>query len=380
MSDATELLNHVQRLRSILIDVATGRVQIPVAEEEYLAIRGAASRELRSLRVSDPNPFLSLWDWYQHWKANALTSYQSRREYVNDLYRPTIRTLDEMIAGLGKGTSEHNVFSRRLGFSPDSVDPPASVYEDAPAEMRRVLIDIATKSGWNMGELLRVAVGLGKKKWESPEPIQYRPPSRAQVDLIVARWPWYRVYDFAEELARSMLDWTSDHGECPYDVFERALNAYFGQAGIGWQLENGILKARGSEAFRLALHRSASAMGETPLSTAQREIHEAIADLSRRPNPDLTGSIQHAMAALECVARFAADSPNPTLGKLLKQYPGLIPPPLDTAIEKAWGYASNMARHIEEGHEPTRAEAELVVGIATTVATYLARKADRCAH
>jgi hypothetical protein len=122
------------------------------------------------------------------------------------------------------------------------------------------------------------------------------------------------------------------------------------------------------------LHRNASALEQTPLQTAQKEIHEAIADLSRRPAADLTGSIQHAMAALECVFRVAADDPNPTLGKLLKHHPGLIPAPLDTAIEKAWGYASNRGRHIEEGNEPTRDEAELIVGVATAVATYLARK------
>jgi len=165
-------------------------------------------------------------------------------------------------------------------------------------------------------------------------------------------------------------DWEYD----PYQSFEYTLNEYFRHAGIGWQLEDGRLKARGSEALRVILHRNASALEQTPLQTAQKEIHEAIADLSRRPAADLTGSIQHAMAALECVFRVAADDPNPTLGKLLKHHPGLIPAPLDTAIEKAWGYASNRGRHIEEGNEPTRDEAELIVGVATAVATYLARK------
>jgi hypothetical protein len=63
-----------------------------------------------------------------------------------------------------------------------------------------------------------------------------------------------------------------------------------------------------------------------------------------------------------------------TLGALIKRHPGLIPKPLDAAVEKAWGYASERARHIQEGNEPIREEAELIVGIAATVATYLARK------
>lgn len=38
-------------------------------------------------------------------------------------------------------------------------------------------------------------------------------------------------------------------------------------------------------------------------STGSGELHEALQDLSRRPRPEVSGVIQHAMAALECVAR-----------------------------------------------------------------------------
>jgi hypothetical protein len=79
------------------------------------------------------------------------------------------------------------------------------------------------------------------------------------------------------------------------------------------------------------------------------------------------------MAALECVARTASGDAD-TLGAILKRNPGLIPKPLDTAVEKAWGYASEKGRHIKEGNEPTRDEAELIVGIEATVATYLSKK------
>ncbi len=51
-----------------------------------------------------------------------------------------------------------------------------------------------------------------------------------------------------------------------------------------------------------------------------------------------------------------------------------MPKPLDIAVEKAWGYASEMGRHLQEGRTPERGEVELIVGIAATIATYLARK------
>ncbi len=63
-----------------------------------------------------------------------------------------------------------------------------------------------------------------------------------------------------------------------------------------------------------------------------------------------------------------------TLGEIMKRYPDIVPRPLDVAIEKAWGYASENARHVREGRESTFEEAELVVGMVAALATYLARK------
>lgn len=63
-----------------------------------------------------------------------------------------------------------------------------------------------------------------------------------------------------------------------------------------------------------------------------------------------------------------------TLGDLLKRNPGLLPSPLDQMVEKAWGYASERGRHLREGREPKPEEVELIVGLASIVATYLSKK------
>ena len=62
------------------------------------------------------------------------------------------------------------------------------------------------------------------------------------------------------------------------------------------------------------------------------------------------------------------------MGEALKRYPGLLPKPLDTALSQIWGYASNEARHVQEGRETSREEAELLVGLAAALSTYLTRK------
>jgi hypothetical protein len=59
------------------------------------------------------------------------------------------------------------------------------------------------------------------------------------------------------------------------------------------------------------------------------------------------------------------------------QYKGIVPSPLDDSIIKAWGYASEMARHIREGRVPDREEAELVVGLSGNIITYLTKKIEK---
>jgi hypothetical protein len=96
--------------------------------------------------------------------------------------------------------------------------------------------------------------------------------------------------------------------------------------------------------------------------------------LSRRPAPDLPGAVYHSMCSLECVAREVTGDQKATLGDILKRHPSVLPHPLNTALSQVWGYASNEARHGREGQELKRDEAELVVGLAGTVATYLGKK------
>lgn len=110
------------------------------------------------------------------------------------------------------------------------------------------------------------------------------------------------------------------------------------------------------------------------LKTARNELLEALRDLSRRPNPDITGAIQHSMSALECAAREVCGDARATLGDIMKRHRDLIPRPLDEAVSKVWGYASENARHLRESGEPTFEEAELVVNIASAIATYSVRK------
>ena len=183
---------------------------------------------------------------------------------------------------------------------------------------------------------------------------------------------WFRVYDAIEAIYASppTLTWAFSRAVDP-EHFANELNLYFQEQGIGWQLVDGKVEARGTESFEHDVRGTIEQLGDTGRDTAALELQEAIRDLSRRPEPDLTGAVHHAMNALECTARDVTGDPNSTLGAILKRHPQLIPKPLDTAVEKAWGYASNRGRHITEGNLPSYKDAELIVGTSAVVCRYL---------
>ena len=76
---------------------------------------------------------------------------------------------------------------------------------------------------------------------------------------------------------------------------------------------------------------------------------------------------------LECVARDADGSAD-TLGKIISRLD--IPAPLDGALHKLWGFASEQGRHIQEGRDPKFDQAELVVTVASAVSVYLLRQSQ----
>ena len=132
------------------------------------------------------------------------------------------------------------------------------------------------------------------------------------------------------------------------------------------------MRYRGPEGFEAAVKNAYAAVTQHNHRTAASELHEALSDLSRRPQPDRTGAVQHAMASLECAARDVSGS-TATLGDVIKSHRDLMPKPLDVAIEKIWGFTLEHGRHLVEGREPTAQEAELVVGLAAALGAYLAK-------
>ena len=197
----------------------------------------------------------------------------------------------------------------------------------------------------------------------------------AEVQQALENCEWFEVYDVIEALARSLLHHPPsrfDH-QAPHEVFSRDINRVLIKNGIGWQLIGERIEMRGSEVFEMAVREGRDYLWKAGKHTTANELHEALRDLSRRPNPELTGAIQHAIAALECLSKDLTGSKD-TLGTLVKNNPMLFPSPLGDAVSKVHGFASENGRHLREGGGPSYEEAELVVGLSGVLCRYLSRK------
>ena len=256
-------------------------------------------------------------------------------------------------------------FSHRHGYR--GADAEITVREDAPEALRSAILLIAQAAGMSPTAMRRIVCQVLLTSPDSSNWSDY-PNVWDEVNEHIAECPWFKVYDIAEALHAALANADTDRAR----RFADRLTQFFWEKGIGWEMQDGQITFRGPEVFSDATKEAVAALTGTGRQRAADEIHEALRDISRRPEPDVTGAIQHVIAALESTARSVTGQPNRTLGQLVR-YLGL-PTPLDTAVEKLWGYASDRARHVREGQTVDTFEAELLVSVACAVCTFLSRR------
>lgn len=257
---------------------------------------------------------------------------------------------------------KQETFSRRVGICPEMAE--IVIRNDAPSELR-----------WFLYQTMKDYMGLKKIREIVCKTIHTVPDPRnwgengfmdSEIENHINSCRWYRIYDIIEKFYQEL-------DETHRNAFENSINEFFYENGIGWKVEQGTIISRGDNFFEEALNNAKETLIAGNLLTSKNEITEAISDLSRRPNPEITGAVQHAIASLECVCREISGSKD-TLGTLIKNNPGMIPSPLDIAVEKIFGYASEHGRHLQERREPSFDEAFLLVHISASLCTYLANK------
>lgn len=264
--------------------------------------------------------------------------------------------------------SRKDSFSKRNGFN-EIHEAPIMVRNDAPYEFRGILVDLAYEFGFKPASLRDLVCRQLRTRADQNNWSEY-PNIDNEVRGLIDDCSWFKVYDILEEIASQVPRLSRQN---PPEEFQTEINEVFMVHGIGWKLVNGVMTYRGSEGIDKLLALAVATETAQGHRTAANELHEAIKDMSRRPNADPTGAIQHAIASLECVAREVSGSKD-TLGRWLKNHPEAFPKPLGEYVEKIWGFASEHGRHLVESGEPSMDEAELVLGLSATLGSYLSKK------
>lgn len=264
--------------------------------------------------------------------------------------------------------SQRDKFSARNGHRPD-LDTPITIRDGVPDDLRGFLVDLAYENGISRDSFRSMVC---RQLRVAPDKLNNWGEDNIdrEIRILLSGCEWYYIYDLIEVVAHYLeKDSYHQYGA----VFQDEINEFFLMRGVGWKLDAGKIVFRGDQGLDRVLAVAVTIENSNGYLTASNELHEAIKDLSRRPKPDVTGAIQHAMASLECVARDLTDSKE-TLGAWIKRNRGVFPPPLADVTEMLWGYASNHGRHLKEAEEASMEEAELILGLCATLGSYLANK------
>ncbi len=90
---AGDLRREIELQRSLMIAVATGGLRIQTVDAEYQTRRAKIREGLEEREIEEPNPFDDLWAWYGKWSGGDLPSYQSRRQFISELYAPVLNQI-----------------------------------------------------------------------------------------------------------------------------------------------------------------------------------------------------------------------------------------------------------------------------------------------
>lgn len=105
MTDS-ELVSALERLRSLMISVATGGPRIEKVNSDYLSLHTEIDEALRERGIKNLNTYADLWEWYGRWSGGDLPSYQSRRTFISEIFTPLIAQVRTAATGIRPIESE----------------------------------------------------------------------------------------------------------------------------------------------------------------------------------------------------------------------------------------------------------------------------------
>lgn len=90
-----QLLKEIDFLKNTMISVSTGGPRIQDVNEDFKKRYLRVSKALSQLNIENPNPYNDLWQWYAKWSSGELSSYQTRRVFIGNMYGELLKNLQE---------------------------------------------------------------------------------------------------------------------------------------------------------------------------------------------------------------------------------------------------------------------------------------------
>ncbi len=88
-----ELLQALDYLRSTMIAVATGGPRINDVNDQFQRAYANVSAALARRRIDNPLHYGDLWGWYGRWSSGDMPTYQSRRDFVREIFDPLVNQI-----------------------------------------------------------------------------------------------------------------------------------------------------------------------------------------------------------------------------------------------------------------------------------------------
>lgn len=187
--------------------------------------------------------------------------------------------------------SEPDSFSGRVGLRSIAI-----VHDDAPIGFRHAVVG-AMKTEIISSETI---IGVVQRGTTLPRPSGH--DSNMALMAMIEKCEWWRVYDVAEA-GHAAIHAEPYFGPRKAKAYERTINEACRANSLGWRMEAGIFAVVASTAQHDSAARAIEDLDAAELKTSASELREAHRDLSRLPRPDISGGMQHAGAAIECLAR-----------------------------------------------------------------------------
>ena len=94
-----ELIQVLEKLKNTMVSVCTGGQRIQDANPGYQEGYREVVIELGNRNLENPNPYSDLWDWYGRWSSGDLPTYQSRRQFLAEMFSSLLQELRNRVAG-----------------------------------------------------------------------------------------------------------------------------------------------------------------------------------------------------------------------------------------------------------------------------------------